>query len=329
MTDETYIQRAIELAEKGLGLASPGVMVGAVIVKDGEVVGEGFYTYDGVRHAEIIALEQAGTAARGSTVYTNLEPCSHYGRTPPCGKALIDAGVTRVVTAMQDPNPEVNGKGLAMLREAGIAVQSGILERDARVLNEAFVTYKTQRRPFGILKIAMTLDGKIATRHGESRWITSEESRTIVHRLRHGCDALITGSGTVLTDKPQLTDRSGLPRRRPLLRVILDRRGRISQFSDALMFRDSLERLPGELYSREIQSFLLECGPDLAFNALTTGMIDKIVAFVAPRILGGREIPAIGGDGIEQLSRAIALQDWTVAHAGPDLVLTAYVHRNH
>jgi diaminohydroxyphosphoribosylaminopyrimidine deaminase / 5-amino-6-(5-phosphoribosylamino)uracil reductase len=329
MTDETYIQRAIELAEKGSGLTSPGVMVGALIVKDGEVLGEGFYTYDGVRHAEIIALEQAGTAARGSTIYTNLEPCSHHGRTPPCAKALIDAGVARVVTAMRDPNPDVNGKGLSMLREAGIAVQSGILEREARLLNEAFITYKTQRRPFGILKIAMTLDGKIATRHGESRWITSEESRAIVQRLRHGCDALITGSGTVLADKPQLTDRSGLPRRRPLLRVILDRRGRISQFSDALMFRESLETLPAELYSREIQSFLLECGPDLAFNALTTGMIDKIVAFVAPRILGGREIPAIGGDGIEQLSRAIALQDWTVAHAGPDLALTAYVHRNH
>jgi diaminohydroxyphosphoribosylaminopyrimidine deaminase/5-amino-6-(5-phosphoribosylamino)uracil reductase len=327
--EQDYIRRTLELAEKGAGLTSPGVMVGCVIVKNGRVIGEGFYTYDGIRHAEIIALEQAGAAARGSTVYTNLEPCSHQGRTSACAKALIDAGVARVVTAMQDPNPHVNGKGLEMLRAGGITVDTGILESEARQLNEAFTVYKSQGRPFGILKAAMTLDGKIATRHGESRWITSEESRAIVHRLRHRCDALVTGSGTVLADNPQLTDRSGLPRRRPLLRVILDRRSRITEFSDALIFRGSLEQLSSELYAREIQSFLLECGPDLAFNALTSGIIDKIVVFVAPRILGGREIPAIGGEGVERLSEAIPVGNWTVAHAGPDLVLTAYVHRNH
>lgn len=329
MNDEAYIRRTLELADKGAGLTSPGVMVGAVIVNEGTTVGEGFYTYDGVRHAEVIALEQAGAAARGSTIYTNLEPCSHHGRTPPCVQALIEAGVARVVTSMQDPNPNVNGKGLAMLRAAGIEVECGLLEREARRLNEAFITYKTQRRPFGILKIAMTLDGKIATRHGESQWITAEESRTLVHRLRHRCDALITGSGTVLKDNPQLTDRSGLPRRRPLLRVILDRRGRIPGYSGALMFGGSLDQLSSELYGREIQSFLLECGPDLAFNALTSGIIDKIVVFVAPKILGGREIPAIGGAGIDRLSQAIPLGEWSVAHAGPDLVLTAYVHRHH
>jgi diaminohydroxyphosphoribosylaminopyrimidine deaminase/5-amino-6-(5-phosphoribosylamino)uracil reductase len=329
---QDYIRRTLELAEKGAGLTSPGVMVGCIVVKDGRVIGEGFYTYDGIRHAEVIALEQAGPAAQGSTVYTNLEPCSHRptrGRTSPCAKALIDAGVARVVTAMKDPNPEVNGRGLEMLRAAGIAVECGILEREARQLNEAFTIYKSQSRPFGILKIAMTLDGKIATRHGESQWITSQESRAIVHRLRHRCDALVTGSGTVLVDNPQLTDRSGLARRRPLLRVILDRRKRITEFSDALIFRGSLEQLSSELYAREIQSFLLECGPDLAFNALTSGIIDKIVAFVAPRILGGREIPAIGGEGIESLSEAIPIGEWAVAHAGPDLVLTAYVHRHH
>jgi diaminohydroxyphosphoribosylaminopyrimidine deaminase/5-amino-6-(5-phosphoribosylamino)uracil reductase len=183
MSDESYIRRALELAEKGAGLTSPGVMVGAVIVKDDRIIGDGFYTFDGVKHAEVMALEQAVAAARGSTVYTNLEPCSHHGRTAPCSQALIDAGVARVVTSMQDPNPDVNGKGLAMLRAAGIAVESGILEREARRLNEAFITYKTERRPFGILKIAMTLDGKIATRHGESRWITSEESPQPHHRV--------------------------------------------------------------------------------------------------------------------------------------------------
>ena len=174
----------------------------------------------------------------------------------------------------------------------------------------------------------MTLDGKIATRNGESQWITSEESRVLVHRLRHRCDAIITGSGTFLKDNPQLTDRSGLPRRRPLLRVILDRSGRISPFDDVLIYRESLETLSSDLYGRDIQSFLIECGPDLAFNALRAGIIDKLVVFIAPKILGGREIPAIGGEGIEKLSEAIPLRDWTATFCGPDLVLTAYVHRD-
>jgi diaminohydroxyphosphoribosylaminopyrimidine deaminase/5-amino-6-(5-phosphoribosylamino)uracil reductase len=329
MNDDTYMRRALELAEKGAGLTSPGAMVGAVIVKNGLIVGEGFYTYGGVRHAEVIALEQAGSAAQGSTVYTSLEPCSHEGRTGPCADALIKAGVGRVVTALQDPNPDVNGRGLEKLNKAGIQTECGILEEEARRLNEAFITYKTERRPFGILKVAMTLDGKIATSTGESQWITSEDSRALVHQLRHRADAVITGSGTVIADNPRLTDRSGLPRRRPLLRVILDRRGRLSEFGDAFIFRGGLCALSAELYNREIQGFLLECGPDLAFSALSGGIIDKIVAFIAPKILGGREIPAIGGEGAGKLSEAIPLQDWTTTRSGPDLVLTAYVHRNH
>jgi diaminohydroxyphosphoribosylaminopyrimidine deaminase/5-amino-6-(5-phosphoribosylamino)uracil reductase len=329
MSDETYIRRALELAEKGRGLTSPSVMVGAVIVKDGKTVGEGFYTYDGVQHAEVIALEQAGAAARGATVYINLEPCSQRTRaeaaqTPPCAKALIDAGVGKVVASMADPNPVVNGKGITMLRNAGIQVECGILEGEARKLNEAFITYKVKERPFGILKIAMTLDGKIATRSGESQWITSEESRNLVHLLRHQVDALVTGSGTILADRPRLTDRSGLPRRRPLLPVILDRRGRVTDFPGAMIFRESLSELTPALRKMEIQSFLLECGPDLAFNALRAGIIDKLAVFVAPKILGGREIPALGGEGIERLSEAIPLRDWSVTTSGPDLLLTAY-----
>src|SRR5262245_646208 len=327
MDDQTYIRRTLELAQKGRGLTSPGAMVGAVIVKDGQIIGEGFYTYEGIRHAEVIALEQAGDKASGATVYTNLEPCSHQGRTPPCAKALIKAGVVKVVTAMLDPNPLVNGAGIEMLRAAGIQVASGILESEARKLNEAFITYTVQQRPFGILKIAMTLDGKIATRSGQSKWITSEESRKEVHRLRHQVDALVTGSGTVIADNPQLTDRSGLPRRRPLLPVILDRRGRVTEFPGALLFRESLTELTRTLREIEIQSFLMECGPDLAFNALRAGIIDKLVVFVAPKILGGREIPAIGGDGIEKLSEAIPLRDWSVTTSGPDLLLTAYTVR--
>jgi diaminohydroxyphosphoribosylaminopyrimidine deaminase/5-amino-6-(5-phosphoribosylamino)uracil reductase len=333
MTDEHYIRRTLELAEKGRALTSPGVMVGAVIVNNGRVVGEGFYTYDGVQHAEVIALEQAGSDAHGSTIYTNLEPCSqhtrNHGRTPPCANALIEAGVARVVTAMADPNPIVNGTGIAMLRDAGIQIETGILEPEARRLNEAFVTYKLERRPFGILKIAMTLDGKIATRCGESKWITSEESRNVVQTLRHQVDAIVTGSGTVLADKPQLTDRTGLPRRRPLLPVILDRRSRVDSFPNALLFRGTLSELATKLYQLEIQSFLLECGPDLAFSALRAGIIDKLVAFLAPKILGGREIPAIGGEGINKLSDAIPLTGWSVTASGSDLVVTAYVHRDH
>jgi diaminohydroxyphosphoribosylaminopyrimidine deaminase / 5-amino-6-(5-phosphoribosylamino)uracil reductase len=329
MNDAAHMQRALELAEKGAALASPGAMVGAIIVKNGSVIGEGFYTHDGIRHAEIIALEQAGAEARGATVYASLEPCSHQGRTGPCAQALIDAGVERVVAAMQDPNPEVNGRGLTMLRSAGIQVDCGVLEQDARRLNEAFITYKTERRPFGILKLGMTLDGKIATKTGESKWITSEQSRTLVQQLRNRVDALITGSGTVLADNPRLTDRTGLPRRRPLLRLILDRRGRVSGFDDAVIFRDDLAALSSELYRRQIQSFLLECGPDLAFNALREGIVDKIVVFIAPKMLGGRETPAIGGEGIEKLSEAIPVRDWTVDRAGPDLVVTGYVHRHH
>src|SRR5262249_165997 len=181
-----------------------------------------------------------------------------------------------VVTSMTDPNPLVNGSGIAMLRAAGVQVDSGILEEEARKLNEAFITYKVEHRPFGILKIAMTLDGKIATRSGESKWITSEESRNRVQQLRHQVDALVTASGPVIPDNPRLSDRTGPPRRRPLLPVILDRRGRVTEFPEVLLFRGSLQDLTSRLFSMQIQSFLLECGPDLAFNALRAGIIDKI-----------------------------------------------------
>jgi diaminohydroxyphosphoribosylaminopyrimidine deaminase/5-amino-6-(5-phosphoribosylamino)uracil reductase len=329
MTDTDYILRTFELARRGTALTSPGVMVGALIVKDGVVRGEGFYTWDGVHHAEILALRQAGGAARGATVYTSLEPCSEFGRTPPCAQALIDAGVARVVAALPDPNPAVHGKGLRMLRSAGIEVVCPLREREARELIEAFTAWMTRGQPFGILKIAMTLDGKIATAGGESRWITSDGSRAVVQQLRHAVDAVVTGSGTFLKDRPRLTDRTGLPRRRELLRVVLDRRSRIADQPGWLLHRGSLETLMAELRTRQIQSFLVECGPDLAFNALQAGIIDKIVAFVAPKLLGGREIPAVGGAGFATLAEAIGLHDMSAASAGPDAVITAYVHRNH
>jgi diaminohydroxyphosphoribosylaminopyrimidine deaminase/5-amino-6-(5-phosphoribosylamino)uracil reductase len=304
-------------------------MVGAVIVKNDAVIGEGFYTWDGVHHAEALALLQAGEAARGATVYTSLEPCSHTGRTPPCAKALIDAGVARVVTALEDPNPQVSGNGFAMLRAAGIPVTSGVLEEDASRMNEAFLTRVTKKRAFGILKLAMTLDGKIATAAGESQWITSEESRAAVQGLRHAVDAVITGSGTFLKDRPQMTDRTGLPRRRELLRIVLDRRNRVEKIPGWLMVRGGFSELHAEMEERQIQSFVLECGPDLAFSALEAGIIDKIVVFVAPMILGGREVPAIGGAGFERLADALQLSNWNVTQEDPDITITAYVHGNH
>jgi len=329
MLDTNYMRRAIALARRGTALTSPGSMVGVVIVKNDAVVGEGFYTWDGLHHAEIFALQQAGEEARGTTVYTSLEPCSHTGRTGPCAQALIDAGVKRVVAAMEDPNPDVNGRGLAMLQEAGIAVECGVLKSEAWQMNEAFLTHVTKKRAFGILKIAMTLDGKIATSSGESQWITSEASRNSVQQLRHSVDAVVTGSGTFLKDKPHMTDRTGLARRRQLVRVVLDRRARVPETPGWLLVRGGFDKLHAELEQRQIQSFILECGPDLAFSALEAGIIDKIVAFVAPRILGGRDVPAIGGAGLERLADAIQLHNWSVSQGPTDITITAYVHRNH
>ena len=351
MNDEQFMQRALDLAQHGRALTSPGAMVGAVVVSDNEVVGEGCYTFDGVKHAEVLALEQAGKRARGATVFVSLEPCAHEGRTPPCVDALIDAGVARVIAAIEDPDGRVQGAGLNALGSAGIEVESGLLADAARTLNEAFIHERRNRRPFGVLKVAMSLDGKIATASGESRWVTSDESRQRVQSIRHSVDALLTGSGTILKDDPMLTDRTGLPRRRPLLRAVIDRRGRLHPglkifdtpgvliYTQAphLEISDSHEVCRGishlgdvvaDLTRREIQSFLLECGPDLAFDALKSGIIDKIVVFVAPRIFGGREVPAFGSGGIRSLAEAINIDDWDVERVGPDLMVTGYVHRN-
>jgi len=234
---EKWMTRALELARRGEALASPNPMVGAVLVRGNRVLGEGFHTYDGLRHAEIIALDAAGSAARGATLYINLEPCCHTGRTGPCTRALIAAGVARVVAAVADPNPAVAGRGFRELHKAGIKVVSGVLESQAQQLNEAFSKWITARRPFVTLKSAMTLDGHLVLptlppsrgkKTAWPRWITSAESRAEVHRMRHASDAILTGIGTVLADDPLLTDRTGLPRRRRLLRVVLDSELRLS-----------------------------------------------------------------------------------------------------
>ena len=238
---EKWMARALALARRGEALASPNPMVGAILVRNGRVVGEGFHAYDGVRHAEVVALEAALGAARGATLFINLEPCCHRGRTGPCTRALMEAGVKRVVAAMRDPNPAVAGKGFRQLRAAGVEVVTGVAEAEAQRLNEAFAVWIRTHRPLVTLKSAMTLDshmilpdrtgtGRTRSPHQtnrRSRWITSEAARAEVHRMRHASDAILTGIGTVLADDPLLTDRTGLPRRRPLLRVVLDSRLRL------------------------------------------------------------------------------------------------------
>ena len=239
--DTRYVQQALELASRGIALASPNPRVGAVLVSaEGKVVGRGTHTYDGIKHAEVLAIEAAGDRTQSATLYLNLEPCSHVGRTGPCADAIIAAGIKRVVVAMRDPNPLVAGRGLAKLQAAGIDVHEGLYEPEARKLNEAFAKYIRHKTPFVTLKTAMTLDGKIAPPPGDNPasgsmsslassggWITSEVARAHVHEMRHGSDAIMVGVGTIIADDPLLTDRTGLPRRRPLLRVILDSRLRL------------------------------------------------------------------------------------------------------
>ncbi|HEY8411257.1 MAG TPA: bifunctional diaminohydroxyphosphoribosylaminopyrimidine deaminase/5-amino-6-(5-phosphoribosylamino)uracil reductase RibD, partial [Pyrinomonadaceae bacterium] len=231
-TDRRMMARALELAQQGVGRVSPGPLVGCVIVSaSGEIVGEGFYVFEELNHAETIALAQAGERARGATAYVSLEPHAHHGRTSPCTDALIAAGIKRVVAPIEDLNPKVSGQGFAHLRAAGLQVETGLLAEKANQINEAYLHYMRTGRPFVHLKLAVSLDGKIATRTGDSHWITGPEARRRVHELRHAYDAILVGAGTIAKDDPLLTDRSGLPRRRPLVRVVLNDKVRLSPAS--------------------------------------------------------------------------------------------------
>ncbi|MCA1575080.1 MAG: bifunctional diaminohydroxyphosphoribosylaminopyrimidine deaminase/5-amino-6-(5-phosphoribosylamino)uracil reductase RibD [Acidobacteria bacterium] len=224
-TDHRMMARALALAAKGTGQVSPGPLVGCVITtSEGEIIGEGFYVYEEVKHAETLALEQAGGRARGATAYASLEPHAHFGKTPPCSDALIASGIKRVVAPIEDPNPKVSGRGFDHLRSAGLEVSSGLMAREAKKVNEKYLHFMKTGRPFVHLKLATSLDGKIATRTGDSRWITGKESRERAHELRHEYDVILIGAGTALADNPLLTDRSGKPRRRALTRVVLDER---------------------------------------------------------------------------------------------------------
>ena len=363
--DEHFMLRALDLAKRGRALASPNPMVGAVLVRDGQIIGEGFHRYAERKHAETFALEQAGTAASGSTLFVNLEPCSHYGRTPPCTGQLIEARVSRIVAAMRDPNPLVAGSGVRILREAGIAVETGVCEDEALKLNEAYSKFIQTRSPFVTLKAGMTLDGKIAQADGRSRWITQESSRQRVQQLRFESDAILTGIGTVLADNPRLTDRTGLQRRRPLLRLVVDTWLRLSPNSslvrsraegDILVFcseqrdpvrqqqleacgvevmpmsttegRVDLSAVQTELGRREITSVVIEAGPTLNFEALRSECVDKLLCFIAPRILGGQSpLPLVGGEGFVRLDRSLPLRFASIEQVGDDLLVEAYVSR--
>jgi len=362
LRDKEYMKRALELARKGLGKTSPNPAVGAVLVKEGKVIGEGYHERAGGPHAEIRALEAAGSQAQGATLYVTLEPCCHYGRTPPCTQALIEAGVKRVVVAMLDPNPRVQGKGCRILREAGIEVEVGLLEQEARRLNEAYIKFITCGLPWVTLKVACSLDGKIATRTGASRWITGEEAREKVHRLRNIHDAVLTGVGTIIADNPRLTVRLQEEGVRDPVRVILDSTLRIPLDAQVLHLsspaptliattpraREEIKRqledmgvevltvpeeegrvawmpLLKELARRGIMSVLIEGGAAINASALNSRIVDKAVFFLAPKILGGEEIPAVGGRGIDSLEEAWELKDLEIELCGRDIMISGYL----
>ena len=361
------MEHALGLARKGTGLASPNPMVGCVIVREGQIVGEGFHQYEWRDHAEIVALKSAGEKARGATMYVTLEPCNHTGRTGPCTEAIIAAGVQRVVAAMDDPNPVNSGRGFERLRAAGIEVFTGVCEEEARRLNEPFACWIRTKKPFVTLKSALTLDGQLALPRSAEKtgknsvkrrsWITSEESRAEVHRMRHASDALLTGIGTILADNPLLTDRSGLPRRKRLLRVILDSKLRLSPKSrivetsddDLVVFamlplnspkarklqnvgveivraktkngRIDLPAVLAELGRREILSVLLEAGSTMNGAALAAGIVHKLFLFYAPKISGENRVPF----ALAPKLNLPTLRNVRMQQFGPDIAVEAYL----
>ena len=359
--DERYMRLALRLARKGLGKTSPNPMVGAVVVRGGARVGQGYHHRAGEPHAEVLALRQAGKKARGATLYLNLEPCDHFGKTPPCTRAIFDAGIRRVVAGMRDPNPLVSGRGIRRLRREGVKVDVGVLEEECRELNAPFCKYMTSRLPFVTLKAAMSLDGKVATQSGDSRWISGETSRTYVHRLRSTVDAVLVGIGTILRDDPLLNVR--LPGKKNILhplRVIVDSKLRIPFRSRIVQTagkyrtlvattrkaspskveqlrptglesiflksdphgRVSLRALMKELGRRGILSVLLEGGPTLNECALREKLVDRVLVFIAPKIIGGEKAPGmVGGNGPLRIQDGRPLKILRIRRFGSDLMI--------
>ncbi len=365
--DETHIafmQRALDLARQAKGRTSPNPLVGAVIVKDGKVIGEGYHQKAGSPHAEVHALNAAGEDAKGATLYTTLEPCCHWGRTPPCTEALIRAGIAHVYVADGDPNPKVAGKGVQQLQDAGINVHVGVHRQKASDLNEVHRKYIQTGRPFVILKTAMSLDGKIATASGESQWITSEASRQRGHEIRDTVDAILVGRGTVASDNPTLTTRLQDREGQDATRIVLDSHGRTH--TDARIFNaeseagvivavtptapseniDALEKAGAEVITvpdahskvcfkhlmeilgkREITSVLIEGGSEINASALAAEVVDKVMCFIAPKLIGGQNAPGpIGGVGIRSLTEAVNLQRVSITPiAEHDFLIEGYL----
>lgn len=361
MNDTKYMQLALAQAAKALGYTSPNPLVGAVIVKNGNIVGLGWHQKAGTPHAEINALAEAGTLAEGAVMYVTLEPCNHYGRTGPCTEAIIKAGIKKVYAAMLDPNPKVQGQGVKRLQEAGIAVCVGLLSHEAAKLNEKFIKWISTGLPYTAIKTAMTLDGKIASASGSSKWITDVSARTYVHQLRHEYDAILAGVGTVIADDPELTCRH-IAGKNPI-RIILDSKGRIPLTSKVLtdnqaqtivavtenITQDTYQKLRAlpnvevvktaafqgkvdvmalfsYLGTKNITSILVEGGAEASASLLEANLVDRVYAFIAPKIIGGRSAPGpVGGKGIPDMKDAILLEDIETKNVGNSILLTGNI----
>jgi diaminohydroxyphosphoribosylaminopyrimidine deaminase/5-amino-6-(5-phosphoribosylamino)uracil reductase len=365
--EEDYMRMALSLGRRGHGTASPNPMVGAILVKGKHVVGKGYHRKAGLPHAEIIALHEAKEEARGATLYINLEPCAHQGRTPPCVDAVMRAGVRKVVVSMLDPNPLVNGKGVESLRKGGIDTKVGLLEHEARKLNEAFIAYMEKKRPFFTLKAAASLDGKIATKTCDSKWISNEESRRYVNKLRSVTDGVMIGINTVISDNPLLVPKVSKPKKIPV-RIILDSKLRIPLACDVVKTaekyrtwiftsdesrhdkearlksfgvdvvkvgkdengRVSLKQVCDVLYNREVQSVLVEGGGELNSTLVKENLLDKLLIFYAPILIGGKNAQSlIGGKGIDFLRDAHKVDIVAVKRFKEDIFVEAYVHRDY
>jgi diaminohydroxyphosphoribosylaminopyrimidine deaminase / 5-amino-6-(5-phosphoribosylamino)uracil reductase len=361
--DVKYMRRALELAKKGAGYTNPNPLVGAVIVKDGRIIGEGYHEVYGSHHAEVNAFKNTIEDVSGSTMYVTLEPCSHYGKTPPCAKTIVEKGIKKVIVALGDPNPEVAGRGIKFLRDSGIEVVTGVLEEESRRLNEIFLKYITTKLPFCILKTAMTLDGKIAARTGDSKWITNEESRKYVHKLRHRVSSIMVGVGTILQDDPMLNTRIQEVNGSDPIRIVVDTSGKTPLKARVLNIKSNaktiiaatelasqeklkeFERMGAEviitplrenrvdlkylmkaLGERKIDSVLLEGGSELNYSAMEAGIIDKVNAFIAPKFIGGREAKTpVGGLGRPLMKNALMLKDIEIQRFGDDIMIEGYI----
>lgn len=364
MNDRQYMQQALDLAVKGVGYVSPNPMVGAVVVKEGQVIGQGYHQAVGGPHAEVHALDAAGSSAKGATLYVTLEPCNHFGRTPPCTQKIMAAGIKRVVVAMADPDPTVRGGGNDYLRSQGLEVKCGICEQNALQLNESFIKFKTTGRPFVVLKMAATLDGRIATRTGDARWITGEAARSRVHEIRHAMDAIMVGIGTVEADDPRLTTRLKNGRGKDPARIILDTHLKLrstarmlTSASDAatlvvcapdadkqkkqrliekgaeileIPLKDAyidLSLLMEHLGTLNITSVLIEGGGQVAAGALNSDIVDKAALFYAPKLLvSDQGVPMCRGQGPKKMSDALVLKNVKVSRIGADILVEGYLH---